>query len=300
MKRYWRNFLEVMVAVALSLGLVSISLAGQCGSGSGSGGGSAHFSMGSQGQTVSNFGKATFVPQSGAWKMVAGPTFCGHVNPGLLTNVGSNQQIVKTPVNPQLGVGIIPPGQVLKPIPPQNPHLTFPPGGTIVIADPPPRSPRKVCVPPVHGALHCFRGRTDGIHVAGKLIDVELLEVRQVDAGDSQNDLGPAFRVWFRNNSVVDIHESFSVGLMASTSRRLSEDFPMATARVGGMKSGETLSVDIRLPIAAQKMGLNYEGQPVPFSWLFTDVDSSDELPDSNRTNNSMFQARSEILVVEK
>lgn len=133
-------------------------------------------------------------------------------------------------------------------------------------------------------------------------IDVELVDVRQIDAGDAQQKLGPAYRVTVRNNSAVDIVQSFSVGLIATTGRQLSKDLPMATAQVPGIKAGAIVTVDARLPIAAQSMGINYVGQPVPFAWLYTSIDAFEQLNDSNRTNNSAFQGRLDIpmLIVEK
>ena len=86
---------------------------------------------------------------------------------------------------------------------------------------------------------------------SGPAIDLEIVEVRQIDAGDVQQQLGPAYRIAFRNNSVVDINHTFSVGAMASTSRRLSKEFPMATVQVSGIKAGTTAAVDIRLPLDA-------------------------------------------------
>jgi hypothetical protein len=126
-------------------------------------------------------------------------------------------------------------------------------------------------------------------------VDVELVDVRQIDAGDVQQQLGPAYRVAFRNNSVVDINHAFSVGAMASTSRRLSKDFPMATIQVPGIKAGSTVAVDIRLPLDSQRMGVNYMGQNVPFAYLYVVVDSFNQLNDINRNNNSTFQGRLDI-----
>jgi hypothetical protein len=126
-------------------------------------------------------------------------------------------------------------------------------------------------------------------------VDVELVDVRQIDAGDVQQQLGPAYRVTFHNNSAVDINSAFSVGAMASTSRRLSKEFPMATVQVPGIKAGATMAVDIRLPLDAQRMGVNYMGQNVPFAYLYVVVDSSNQLNDVNRNNNSTFQGRVDI-----
>jgi hypothetical protein len=133
---------------------------------------------------------------------------------------------------------------------------------------------------------------------SGPAIDVELVEVRQIDAGDVQQQLGPAYRIAFRNNSAVDINHAFSVGAMASTSRRLSKEFPMATVQVPGIKAGTTMAADIRLPLDAQRMGVNYMGQTVPFAYLYAVVDSLNQLNDVNRNNNSTFQGRLDIPMV--
>jgi hypothetical protein len=132
----------------------------------------------------------------------------------------------------------------------------------------------------------------------GAAIDVELVEVRQIDAGDVQQQLGPAYRVSFRNNSALDINHAFSVGAMASTSRQLSKEFPMAAVQVPGIKAGSTMAVEIRLPLEAQRMGVNYMGQTVPFAYLYVVVDSNNQINDSNRNNNSAFQGRLDIPMV--
>src|SRR5262245_25082654 len=129
-------------------------------------------------------------------------------------------------------------------------------------------------------------------------VDVELVDVRQIDAGDVQQQLGPAYRVTFHNNSAVDINHAFSVGAMASTSRLLSKEFPMATIQVPGIKAGSTMAVDIRLPLDSQRMGVNYMGQNVPFAYLYVVVDSSNQINDTNRNNNSTFQGRLDIPMV--
>ena len=74
----------------------------------------------------------------------------------------------------------------------------------------------------------------------------------------------------------------------------------MATVEVSGIRAGAIEAVDIRLPVDAQRMGVNYMGQTIPFAYLYVVVDSYNQLNDSNRNNNSTFQGRTDILMVDR
>ena len=75
----------------------------------------------------------------------------------------------------------------------------------------------------------------------------------------------------------------------------INEVAPNSPAELAGIKAGATVAVDIRLPLDAQRMGVNYMGQNVPFAYLYVVVDSFNQINDSNRSNNSTFQGRLDI-----
>jgi hypothetical protein len=135
---------------------------------------------------------------------------------------------------------------------------------------------------------------------AAPVIDLELLEVRQIDSGDAENNLGPAYRVTFCNNSAVDITEPFDVVLFASTSRRLTADAPYAVIRGAGIQANQVLAADMRLPTGANNMGRNAAGQPVAFTWLTAQIDNGQEVPEANRDNNFATFGRTDIPMVAK
>jgi hypothetical protein len=133
---------------------------------------------------------------------------------------------------------------------------------------------------------------------AAQPIDLEVLEVRQLDRGDMARNLGPAYRVMLRNKSGAAVMQQFNVALIASLGRMPSADSAYATLRVGGLEAGQALSVDLRLPAKAYKLGLNAEGQSVPFSWLLTAIDTDQEVSQADRANDIMILNRSEIVML--
>ena len=83
--------------------------------------------------------------------------------------------------------------------------------------------------------------------VVGAEYDLQLLAIRFVDGGHPEEQLGPRYRVWFRNNSTRAIHVPFNVMLFASVDGSLSDDLPQAGVRVTSIEAGEVQAVDVRL-----------------------------------------------------
>jgi len=129
-------------------------------------------------------------------------------------------------------------------------------------------------------------------------IDVATLAVHMIDAGDARGQLGPAYRVTVRNNSAVDIVDTFALSLTASNSRELSSDAPSASTLIEGMQAGEVRDFDIRLPATANTMGTDAAGQSVPFSVLSAMADSQNQLVEINKDNNLLTIDRSDIPAV--
>ena len=128
--------------------------------------------------------------------------------------------------------------------------------------------------------------------------DVELLEVRFVSAGDAKQ--GPMYRLRVRNNGKADVKQAFNVMLTASLGREPTKESPQAAVKVQGIKAGESINVDVRLPMAAMRMGKNSEGKVLPFAFLFALVDADDALRDRTPDNNLMVMSRLEIAVIEE
>jgi hypothetical protein len=130
-------------------------------------------------------------------------------------------------------------------------------------------------------------------------VDLQLLATRFVDPGHPEQQLGPRFRVWFRNNSPFAINQPFNVLLIASTDANAYAGLPEAGVRISGMAAGETQSVDIRLPFAANVMGRDSQNHAVPFSYLNVLVDSHNELSEVFEDNNGATLVRGDILPVD-
>jgi hypothetical protein len=129
-------------------------------------------------------------------------------------------------------------------------------------------------------------------------IDLEVLEVRQLDRGDAAKNLGPAYRVTLRNKNGAAVMQQFNVALVASIGRMPAADSAYATLRVNGLEAGQALTVDLRLPSKAYKLGLNADGQSVPFSWLLAAIDTDQEVSQADRANDLMILNRSEIVML--
>jgi hypothetical protein len=129
--------------------------------------------------------------------------------------------------------------------------------------------------------------------------DLQLLAVRFVDPGHPQENLGPRYRVWFRNNSTRPVVQPFNVVLLASNDANAAAGLPEAGVRVTAIEAGDTQSVDIRLPLAATTMTRDVQGNPAPFNFLHVLVDAQRETNDALPENNGARLSRTEILPVD-
>ena len=144
------------------------------------------------------------------------------------------------------------------------------------------------CWTPLYGCCCGYWYDVPVVEVQG--LDLQLLAVRMIDSGDPEKNLGPAFRVWFRNNSNVTIDHGFNVLVLAAHDATPTADLPQAGVRIPSIEAGQTLAADIRLPVAANQPGL---------PMLHVLVDSHREIPEVNEANNGMILARGDILPVE-
>jgi hypothetical protein len=122
-------------------------------------------------------------------------------------------------------------------------------------------------------------------------VDLQLLAVRMIDAGNPEQNMGPAFRVWIRNNSPVAIVHGFNVLALAAHTNVATAELPQAGVRVETIGAGETLPLDIRLPVEANQPGL---------PMLHVLVDSHREIPEVFENNNGMVLPRANVLPIEE
>lgn len=129
--------------------------------------------------------------------------------------------------------------------------------------------------------------------------DVQLLAVRFVDPGHPEQQLGPRYRVWLRNNSPVAIQQPFNLVAYASNDREPGTGLPEVGLRIQGMEAGQIQSVDVRLPVEANTLFVDAEGRNVPFQFLHVISDSHREIPEAFEENNGAVMARGDILPVD-
>jgi hypothetical protein len=126
--------------------------------------------------------------------------------------------------------------------------------------------------------------------------DVQLLAVRFVDGGHPDQQLGPRYRVWVRNNSSTPIDKPFNVSLFAAADESITTSTPQGGVRVTKMDANETQAVDVRLPFSLTQASAD---QGSKFENLKVLVDSKNELNETDRANNGTSIAREQIQPVD-
>ncbi len=129
--------------------------------------------------------------------------------------------------------------------------------------------------------------------------DLQLLAVRFVDAGHPQEELGPRYRVWFRNNSDRPLTNPFDIVLLAGNDEKVTDKLPSAGVRINSIESNQTQSVDIRLPFEVLEMGQDENNEPVPFATLHALVDANREIDETSEANNGTRLAADLVLPVD-
>ncbi len=129
--------------------------------------------------------------------------------------------------------------------------------------------------------------------------DLQLLAVRMVDPGHPQEEVGPRYRVWFRNNSAQPVTTAFTVMLLAGDDAALADDLPQAGVEVTAVEAGDTQSVDIRLPYEVMAMGRDEAGQPAPFSTLHVLVNAHRTVAEIDMENNGATLEADDVMLVD-
>ena len=129
-------------------------------------------------------------------------------------------------------------------------------------------------------------------------VDVELVDVRLIDAGNGRTT-GPAFRVWVRNNGPIEIASPLEVVLVAGDDRPVGDTAPHAAAEFKSPAAGELTSVDLRLPFTAYAVGTDAEGRPSPFTKIIAIVNPPETYADARDENNIASFDRDAIKLVD-
>ena len=115
--------------------------------------------------------------------------------------------------------------------------------------------------------------------------DLQLVDIKLLDNGRPEAQIGPRYRVSFRNVGSTPVDHEFNVSLVAATEMKLAEDLPQTITRVGAIQGNDINFVDLRLPSSVFQMATT-DGGKTEFSKLLVFVDSYQEVKDSNRENN--------------
>lgn len=129
--------------------------------------------------------------------------------------------------------------------------------------------------------------------------DLQLLAVRMVDSGHPDKKIGAEYRIYVRNNCAHRVLGNFNVMIFAANDERLADTLPQAGARIEAIAPGEVRTIDLRLPAAANAMGIDEHGRAVPFRFLHVLVDSHREVFETFENNNGAILDRTKILLVD-
>jgi hypothetical protein len=120
-------------------------------------------------------------------------------------------------------------------------------------------------------------------------IDLQIVDVRIVDAGDAAHNRGPRYRLLFTNVGTVAAG-NFQLMAMASLDGTPKPAAAAATAEVVTLAPGEFASVDVRLPLTAD---LSTMGA------LIVVIDSVIEIAETDERNNVVILDRTKIAFAE-
>ncbi len=232
--------------------------------------------------TTGNGGVTVSNPPGGG-SNPGGPPLTSSDPPRLVNNPsdpGTPPHLINNPSNPggqpQLSN---PPGPGL--LPPHNSGQGgyLPPGSSITWG---------VELPPLEAEPLVVMG------AAAPAIDLELVDVRLVDVGNIQANIGPRFRLFCRNNGTLEAPK-FQISLMADLGKELTKTARLVTVDCVGIKPGQTQAIDVQLPVEVLKMTTANDQWPKPFDLLVAVADSDNRVPETNEDNNVLTLNRDAI-----
>jgi hypothetical protein len=130
-------------------------------------------------------------------------------------------------------------------------------------------------------------------------LDIALTDVRLVDAGSLERNVGPRYRLFIKNTGTIETPK-FHVSVAVDAGNELTSAAELVTVEAVGMRPGKTQTVDVRLPVEVLKMSIDETGKAAPFKVFAAVVDSDGDLAEANADNNVWMSARDQIKPVEK
>jgi hypothetical protein len=120
-------------------------------------------------------------------------------------------------------------------------------------------------------------------------IDLQIVDVRIVDAGDPSRNLGPRYRLVFGNAGTLPAG-NFQLLAMASRDGTPNTASPAATAEVVALAPNEVLAVDVRLPMTADLSSMGA---------LIVVLDSAVQVTETDEQNNVAILDRTKIAAAD-
>jgi len=120
-------------------------------------------------------------------------------------------------------------------------------------------------------------------------IDLELVDLRLVDLGDTAKGLGPRYRITYRNRGTLPAG-NFQVMLLASTDGTPQPGLPSGVAEVAGAPSGQLLTVDVRLTPAPELSTMNN---------LIVALDTATQVIETEESNNVAVIDRTKVAMAD-
>jgi hypothetical protein len=135
---------------------------------------------------------------------------------------------------------------------------------------------------------------TEYLNAAAPSIDLELVDIRLVDAGSISNGVGPRFRLFCRNNGLLEAPK-FRISVMADLGKELTEKAHQVTVESVGIQPGKTQTVDVQMPVEVLKMTTANDHWARPFELLGATLDSDNSLIETDKSNNALVLTRDAI-----
>lgn len=124
-------------------------------------------------------------------------------------------------------------------------------------------------------------------------VNLVLVDIRMVDAGDPTRNLGPRYRIVVgnRGNRAAG---NFQVMAIASTEAKFDTTLPHSMNDIDGIAPGQVARVDMRLPMESMTM---IDGNP--FNILAVMVDAKQLIDETAEQDNAGMMEREKIELIE-
>jgi hypothetical protein len=116
-------------------------------------------------------------------------------------------------------------------------------------------------------------------------LDVELVDVKMLTAGEREANMGPRFQVTVRNAGKRDV-EKFLISLVACKEVQIDSSSIHTSMPVERLAAGEERSLELTLPVEALSLNRDAKGRASPFNALIAAVDSDERVNEGDEENN--------------